>query len=69
LLLDLTIDLIHVIAQIEKIRVCIVAWRKVLPTEKSLAVSFWKFFQISRLQNELEKTEITKKFVDADVSF
>jgi len=35
--LDLTIGLIHVIAQqIQKIRACIVAWQKVLPTEKCL---------------------------------
>jgi len=39
--LELTIGLIHVIAQqIQKIRACIVAWLKVLPTEKSLMVSF-----------------------------
>jgi len=32
--LDLTIGLIHVIAQqVQKIRACIVAWRKVLPTD------------------------------------
>jgi len=33
--------------QIQKIRACIVAWRKVLQTEKSLVVSFWTFYQIS----------------------
>jgi len=39
--LDLTIGLIHVIAQqIQKIRACIFTWRKVLPTEMSLAFSF-----------------------------
>jgi len=40
-MLDLTIGLIHVIAlQIQKILACIVAWLKVLPTEKCLVTSF-----------------------------
>jgi len=42
--LHLTISLIHVIALqhtgIQKSRACIVAWRKVLPTEKCLVNSF-----------------------------
>jgi len=47
--LDLTIGLIHVIAQqIQKIQACIVAWQKVLPTEKCLVFSFWSIFQISQ---------------------
>jgi len=58
--LNLTIGLIHVIAQqIQKIRACIVAWRKVLPTEKSLVVSFWTFFKFLGNQGELERTEAT----------
>jgi len=48
--------------QTQKIRACIVAWRKVLPTEKCLVTSFWLTFQISRHQGELEKTETTKNF-------
>jgi len=41
--------LIHIIAQqIQKIRACIVAWRKVLPTEKCLVTLYWSIFQISR---------------------
>jgi len=50
--LDLTIGLIHVIVQqTQKPDACAVtieACAKVLPTEKSLVVSFWTFFQISR---------------------
>jgi len=46
--LDLTIGLIHVNAQqTQKIPACIVAWRNVLPTEKSLVVSFWTLFKVS----------------------
>jgi len=67
--LDLTIGLIYVIVQqIQKMRVYIVAWRKVLPTEKSLVVSFWSIFQISRQPRRI-KTETTKIIVDAGVSF
>jgi len=68
--LDLTKGLIHVIAQqIQKIRACIVAWKKVLPTEKSLIVSFWTFFKFLGNQGKLERTETTKNFVDVGVSF
>jgi len=39
----------------------------VLPTEKSLVVSFWTFFKFLSNQGEVEKTETTKIFVDAGV--
>jgi len=62
--LDLTIGLIHVIAQqIQKSRACIVAWQKVLPTEKSLLVSFWTFFQISRQPRQIRKNRNHQKFL------
>jgi len=68
--LDFTIGLINVIAQqIQNIRACIVAWRKVLPTEKCLVISFGSFFKFLSNQGELERTETTKNFVDAAVSF
>jgi len=35
---------------------------KVLPSEKSLAVSFWTFFKFLSNQGELERTETTKNF-------
>jgi len=61
--LDLTIGLIYVIAQqTQKIRSLHRCYRNVLPTEKHLVVSFWTFFQISRQQGELERTETTKNF-------
>jgi len=61
--LDLTLGLIHVIAQQkQKIRACIVAWRNVLPTEKSLVVSFWPFFQISRQPRQFRKNRNHQKF-------
>jgi len=65
--LDLTIGLIHVIAQqMQKIRACIIAWQKVLPTEKYLIVSFWTFFKFLGNQGELEsqirRDETTKKY-------
>jgi len=43
----------------------------VLPTEKRLVVSFWTwtFFKFLGTQGELERTETTKIFVDAGVSF
>jgi len=41
----------------------------VLPTEKSLVVSFWTFFKFLGNQGELERTETIKIFVDAGVSF
>jgi len=43
---------------------------KIFPTEKSLVVSFWTFFQISwQSEDELERTETPNIFVDAVVSF
>jgi len=61
--LDLTIGLIHVIAQqIQKIRVCIIAWQKVLPTKKCLVISFWSFFQVSWQPRRIERTKTTKYF-------
>jgi len=66
--LDLTIGLIHIIVQqIQKIRACIVAWRKVLPTEKCLVTSFTvgPFFKF--LGNQGPRPP--KIFVDAGVSF
>jgi len=61
---DLTIGLIPVIAQqILKIRACIVAWRKVLPTEKSLVVVILDiFFKFLGNQGELKRTETNKNF-------
>jgi len=60
--LDLTIALIHVIAQqIQKILACIVAWQKVLPTENSLVVLFWAFFQISRQPRRIRKNRNHQK--------
>jgi len=41
----------------------------VLPTEKRLVVSFWTFIKYLGNQGELERTETTKIFVDAGVSF
>jgi len=38
----------------------------VLPTEKRLVVSFFKFLG---KQGELEKIETSKSFVDAEISF
>jgi len=47
--LDLAIGLFYVIAQqTQKIRCLYRCYRNVLPAEKSLVVSFWTFFQISR---------------------
>jgi len=40
-----------------------------LPTEKSLVVSFWTFSKYFGNQGELQRTETTKNFVDAGVSF
>jgi len=51
------------------IRVCIVAWQKVLPTEKCLVTLFWFIFKFLGNQGELERTETTKMFVDAEISF
>jgi len=52
--LDLSIGLIHVIAQqIQKIQACIIAWQKVFPTEMSLVVPFRMFFKFSGNQGEL----------------
>jgi len=68
--LDLTTGLIHVVAQqIQKIRACIVAWQKVLPTEKSLVVHFKHIFKYFGNQGELEEPRPPKIFVDAEVSF
>jgi len=39
---------------------CIVCYRNVLPTEKSLVVSFGTFFKFLSNQGELERTETTK---------
>jgi len=67
--IDLTIGLIHIIAQqTQKIRLyrC---YRNVLPTEKSLVVSFWTFFKFLSNQGELERTETNKNYVHARVSF
>jgi len=62
--LDLTIGLIHVIAQqIKKTRACIVAWRKVLPTEKRLVTSFWSIFQISRQPRRIWENRDHQKFL------
>jgi len=36
--------------------------RNVLPTEKSLVVSFWTFLKFLRNQSEIERTETTKNF-------
>jgi len=64
LCLDLTIGLIHVIAkQIQNIRACIIAWRKVLPTEKYLVTSFWSFFQISRQPRRIRNNQDHQKFL------
>jgi len=41
----------------------------VLPTEKHLVVSFWTYFKYFGNLGELERTETTKNFVDAKVSF
>jgi len=41
----------------------------VLPAEKCLVVSFWAFFKYLGKQGELERTETTKNFGDAEVSF
>jgi len=55
--LDLIIGLIYVIAQqTQKIRPCIVAWRKALPTD------FGPFFKFLGNQGELQRTETTKNF-------
>jgi len=40
-----------------------------LPIKKRLIVSFWTFFNFLGNQGELERTETTKIFVDAGVSF
>jgi len=62
--LDLTIGLIYVIAQqIQKVRACIVAWRKVLPIEKSLVTSFWSIIQISRQPRRIRKNREHQKFL------
>jgi len=62
--LDLTIGLIHVIVQqIQKIRVCIVAWRKVLPTKKCLVTSLWSIFIISRQPRRIRKNRDHRKFL------
>jgi len=62
--LDLTVGLIHVIAQtVQKIRACIVAWRKVLPTEKYLVTSFWSNFQISWQPRRIRKNRDHQKFL------
>jgi len=37
-------------------------YKRVLPTEKSLVVSFWTFYIFLGNQRELEKTEATKNF-------
>jgi len=42
---------------------------KVLPTEKSLVVSFWTFFEISQQPRRIRKNRNPKFFVDAEVSF
>jgi len=46
-----------------KIRVYIVAWRKVLPTENSLVISFWTFFQISRQPGRIKMNRNHQKFL------
>jgi len=43
--------------------ICIFAWRKVLPTENSLVISFWTFLKFLGNQGELETTETTKFFL------
>jgi len=48
---------------IQNIRTYIVAWQKVLTTEKSLVVSFWTLFKFFGNQGELERTETTKNFL------
>jgi len=45
----------------KKFRACIVAWRKMVPTEKSLVVSFWKLFQISRQTRRIRKNRDHQK--------
>jgi len=56
--LNLTIGLIHVIAQqIQKIQAYIIAWQKVLPIEKSLVVSFWTFFEMSWQPRRIRKNQ------------
>jgi len=47
----------------KKIRACIVAWQKVLPTEKCLVTSFWFIFQISRLPRLIRKNRDYQKFL------
>jgi len=49
--------------QIQKIRACIFAWRKVLPTEKCLVTSFWSIFQISRQPRRIKKNRDHQKFL------
>jgi len=39
----------------------------VLPTEKGLVVSFWRFFQVSGLPRRIRKPKPPKMFVDAGV--
>jgi len=46
----------------QKIRACIVAWRKVLPTEKCLLTSFWSL-QISRQSRRIRKSRDHQKFL------
>jgi len=68
---DLTIGIIHVIAQqIQKTERASLSWQKVLPTEKYLVTSFWSIFQISRQPRRIRKNRDPPKiFVDAGVSF
>jgi len=46
-----------------KIRAYIVAWRKVLPTKKSLEVLFWTFFQISQQPKRIWKNQNHQKIL------
>jgi len=64
-----SLGLIYVIVQLQKIRICVFAWRKVLPTENNLVVSFWTFFQISRQPRSIRKKRNHQNFVNAGVSF
>jgi len=56
--------------QIQKIRECIVAWRKVLPTENCVVSSFWSIYEISRQPRRIRKNwDHQNFFVNARVIY